>query len=104
MCKRSTLVQEKYGVISHCDNCKIIDLTFGNFSMQMSEEDFLMLLDFINNQYQRYANRASNFCRDIKINTRIDNLQLLVCYQELGQLQEMMSEAVLILEVEELLK
>ncbi|MEM1123461.1 MAG: DUF6686 family protein [Bacteroidota bacterium] len=104
MCQPSTLVQEKYGIINRCDSCGIMDMTFGNFSLQMSEEDFCMFLAFINSLCKKYVNRGKNLCRDIKITTKVDNLQLVVCYKELRQLQEMMAEAVLILEAEQLIK
>lgn len=103
MCKRNTLVQEKYGVISRCNGCRIVDLTFGNFSMQLNDEDFIIFHSFIRNYSQRYANIKEDLCRDIKITTQLDNLQLIVCYRELIQLREMLADAALIMEAEELL-
>lgn len=103
MCKRNILVQEKFGVVSSCDSCGIIDLTFGNFSLQLTEDDYRLYFDFINSYCRSYANCKRKNCRNIKINTLLDNLQLIVCFKELQQLQEIMSTSLLILDAESLI-
>ncbi len=104
MCSINTLVQEQYGYIAACEHCQIFYLTFGNFSMQLQEDDFRIYVDFINNFCKTHARKRDLYCRNIKINTLIDNLQLMLCYQELMQLKEMMYEAMLVYETEQLIK
>lgn len=104
MCAINTLVQEKYGYIATCEKCQVFYLTFGNFSMQLQEDDFRIYIEFINNFCKIHARERDHFCRSIKINTLIDNLQLILSYRELMQLREMMFEAILVYETEQLLQ
>lgn len=103
MCSINTLVQEQYGYIATCEHCQVFYLTFGNFSMQLQEDDFRIYMDFIQNFCKIYARKRDLFRRSITINTMIDNLQLVLCYQELMQLKEMMFEAMLVYEAEQLI-
>lgn len=103
MCKRNILAQEKYGVVTTCENCGVMDLTFGNFSLQVSEEDFRIYLDVINTFRQKHVNRKSDYCRNIKISTLLENLQLVFSYKELNELNDLMSTALLILDSERLM-
>lgn len=74
-----------------------------HFSLQLTEEDFRIYLDVVNNFRQKHINRKSDYCRNIKISTLLDNLQLILCYKELNELNDLMSTALLILETERLI-
>lgn len=102
MCNLNILVKERYGYIATCEHCQVFYLTFGNFSMQLAKDDFCIYMDFINDYSKRYVKRKNKLCRDITINTLIDNLQLVLNYQELVQLRELMFGAILVYETEQL--
>jgi hypothetical protein len=105
MCTHKLLYQNKFGKISQCGCSARVQLSFGNFVLGLSEAELDVLKDYIPPLYEEESKLGTPVDeRNIFLSPSINHLMLAFSLQELDGLMDLINQASLVLEIQNIIK
>lgn len=102
--KNNVYHQNDFGYSSRCGCHCHLQLVFGNIALLMSVEEFIGLKKQVHHTYQHFSGSKCIHCKDIYVDTSVNNMSFVFSYWEVEQLYEIMKGTTLLLEVEGILQ
>jgi hypothetical protein len=103
MCKPITLHHNEHGYISWCKQCNHINIAFGTIVFAISPKQFEVFISQVNVDVQHYENRICCKEKSLMYNTDSSNVNMVLCYNELLVLADLLNNASLIYEAQQIL-
>lgn len=85
--------QTRYGIVFKCSNCNKIHIEFNNFNLNLSEPDYRLFVQYINNldgDYWVEKNKGSICQRKIRIPITPTAVCLMLHPNELSELRQLL--------------
>ena len=104
MCKHQVLAHNDNGYIVLCKKCKNFQIAFGTTVIYLSEilyEEFKIQLD---DQFHLYSNDGFPKQKIIQLQTFNENVHIVVSFNELLKLIELIEQASILIQVERLVE
>ncbi len=100
MCKYEVLARNENGFVTRCRHCGCFNVAFGNLSLSQYEGELRSFCQLVQRYKRTWRKRTASNVKEIRIDTPMPNFQLLFCYQELLELNDLLTRAVLILDAQ----
>ena len=101
--EQETLAHNKNGYIAICHHCGNYQLSFGTTGMCLMFEEFMVFSKRIFEEYRYIEFREIPNMKSIQIPTFSQDIQVILTYNELLQLRELLEEAIVLVQVYHLL-
>ena len=96
MCDYQTLCYNNTsGYIISCNQCKTIQLAFGNVSISFFKSDFYGFQKWIERIWENTSTANASLLRNIEVPLPSDGVRLILNHTELNQLYQMLNSAVI---------
>ncbi len=102
MCEYEVIVKYGNGFVVRCQHCGALNIAFGNIALSQHEDEFRSLHDLIRHEFYTHRCNHRHRVREIRINTPLPCFQLLFSFEELHDLHQMLTKAILILDSKKL--
>lgn len=93
MCDTIVLRKTKHGVLERCDSCGLFRLTFGNFYIELDDQEltyFKGVIYYVTIDEDYIKRSVLNYNGKITVATRQTNLFLILSLEELYELQQLL--------------
>lgn len=101
MCNFKTLHQSNNGYVTQCSRCNHIRIVFGNFCITQSKEGLQTMASDIGKFYETKQSEEKN--KNIYLRTPAKNIMLVLTINELEELNNLLQQASLLLEANNIL-
>ncbi|MEM7657923.1 MAG: DUF6686 family protein [Bacteroidota bacterium] len=103
MCNQlEVLRKNEKGYLMRCKGCKRFQLGFGTTALALDHQHLMGLWKEIEGQLREWKDRIPHGQKSFYFDTDSSQVKLVLCYAEMSWLYELISQAMLILEVKEL--
>lgn len=104
MCSNHILHKNAFGCVLRCDNCKRIQLTFGNAVLVLNDRKFHDFVSRISRFCRKEIENYDDPYRNFFIDTHDEAVSFVFNYQELFALESLLCKASIVLEARTILK
>ncbi len=95
------LFHDKNGFVVRCQECLLYQVTFGNVAIDMYQEDFSQIANFIDQKVKLYNDCLPKDQKTIFIKLPADGIKMVFSYKELCSFNDMLQTTKLLLLAEE---
>ncbi|MEO0470819.1 MAG: DUF6686 family protein [Bacteroidota bacterium] len=107
MCQQvDVLHRTPQGYVSRCPKCETIFIAYQTTALSLHQTDFEAFQNELGKELERKKEKCAAYPnhKNIMFSTPSDQVKILLCYREMSQLYEMLSEAWLMIEVNQIIR
>lgn len=104
MCVSKILHYSEHGCVSVCSECHQVQISFGTTVTTHAQKEFIEYCAFVKKMLKKYAFADNKYEKKVYIKTSVENLSLLYSTFDLENLDDLLSQSLLVLSAHHILE